>query len=144
MHSNTYSPKMAKNCQTMVKNGKKWQKIANNCKISEITKYGENWQQIAKNVKKMPKTVQNGPNGQKMGQFLFFSSFFWLETTQQNSTSRFHTMFGSKDTNLWPFLAKIHIFGSKFYPDQNFYSYAFYLKIRKIVFFFKFTFDLIL
>ena len=23
------------------KNGKKWPKIANNCKISEITKYGE-------------------------------------------------------------------------------------------------------
>ena len=25
----------------MVKNGQKWPKIANNCKISEVTKYGE-------------------------------------------------------------------------------------------------------
>ena len=39
------------------------------------------------------------------------SSFFWLETTQQNGTSRFHTMFGSRDTNLLPFLAKIGILG---------------------------------
>ena len=41
MHSNIYSPKRAKKCQTMVTNDKKWPKIANNCKISEITKYVE-------------------------------------------------------------------------------------------------------
>ena len=34
------------------KNGKKWQKIANNCKISEITKYAEKMPTIAKIVKK--------------------------------------------------------------------------------------------
>ena len=41
MHSNTQSPKRAKQMQKNGKNGKKWQKITNNCKISEITKYGE-------------------------------------------------------------------------------------------------------
>ena len=41
------------------KNGNKCQKITNNCKISEITKYGEKMTKIDKNVKqckKMPKT----------------------------------------------------------------------------------------
>ena len=36
-------PRNASQQQTLPKNGKKlqkWQKIANNCKISEITKYG--------------------------------------------------------------------------------------------------------
>ena len=45
----------------MVKNGNKWPKIANNCKISEITKYGEKMQKIDKNVKNAknePKTSQ--------------------------------------------------------------------------------------
>ena len=45
MHSNTYSPKWA---QQMVKNGKKFQKMTNNRKMSEITKYGE---KITKNDK---------------------------------------------------------------------------------------------
>ena len=31
----------------------------------------------------------------------WLSSFFWLETTPKNVTSRFHTMFGSRDTNFW-------------------------------------------
>ena len=53
---------------TNTKNGKKLQKIANNCKISEITKSGEkmrtNWK-IHKNVYKMTKTSQKRPkNGQ--------------------------------------------------------------------------------
>ena len=42
----------------MVKNGKKCQKITNNCKISEITKYGEKLQKITKmsnNIKKCQK-----------------------------------------------------------------------------------------
>ena len=42
----------------MIQNGKKCQKITNNCKISEITKYGEQITKIDKNVKqckKMPK-----------------------------------------------------------------------------------------
>ena len=45
----------------MVTNGKKCQKMTNNCKISEITKYGEKMTKIDKNVKQcknMPKTVQ--------------------------------------------------------------------------------------
>ena len=49
MHSNTYSPKRANKWQKMakmVKNGNKCQKITNNCKISEITKYGEKMQKI--------------------------------------------------------------------------------------------------
>ena len=37
MYSNVYSPKGEK-CKQIVKNGKKWPEIANNCKISEITK----------------------------------------------------------------------------------------------------------
>ena len=50
MHSNTYSPKKA-----MPKNGKKWHKIIENCKISEITKYGEKVSKIDKNVKQCKK-----------------------------------------------------------------------------------------
>ena len=49
MHSNTYSPKMAKKCQKMAK---KCHKITNNCKISEITKYGEKMTKMSNNVKK--------------------------------------------------------------------------------------------
>ena len=41
MHSNVYYPKRTNKYKKMVKNGKKWPKIAINCKISEITKYGE-------------------------------------------------------------------------------------------------------
>ena len=41
MPSNVYSPKRAKQYPKMVQNGKKWPEIANNCKISEITKYGD-------------------------------------------------------------------------------------------------------
>ena len=53
----------------MVKNVKKWPKIANNYKISEITKYGEKMRTNEKNSqkckKKMPKTSQKRPkNGQ--------------------------------------------------------------------------------
>ena len=50
--------------QKMPTNGKKWQKwpkIANNCKISEITKYGDKITKIDKDVQKctkMRKTVK--------------------------------------------------------------------------------------
>ena len=40
------------------KNGIKWQKMAENCKISEITKYGEKMTTIDKNTKNGPKTGQ--------------------------------------------------------------------------------------
>ena len=50
------------------KNANKFQKITNNCKISEITKYGEKMTNIDKNVnqcKKMTKMVLKRPkNGQ--------------------------------------------------------------------------------
>ena len=53
--------------------------MAENCKISEITKYGEKMPKIANNVKMMPKT---GQNGQTMVTFQFFYfQIFWLETT---------------------------------------------------------------
>ena len=59
-------PKKGKKMKRNVKYGNKWQKIANNCKISEITKCGEQMtkivnklSKIAKNVKEMPKTGQN-------------------------------------------------------------------------------------
>ena len=44
-------------------------------------------------------------NGQKNGQNSkhLLSSFFWLETTRKNVTSRLHTMFVSRDTNFRPF-----------------------------------------
>ena len=53
------------NANKMVKNGKKCQKITNNCKISEITKYGEKMTKIdiidknAKNDQKTAKKWQN-------------------------------------------------------------------------------------
>ena len=80
----------------MVKNGKKWQKITNNCKISEITKYGEKMTNIYKNVKqckKMPTT------GLTKFQNLFFHRFSGSKLPKKNGTSRFHTMFGSRDTH---------------------------------------------
>ena len=49
----------------METNGKKCQKITNNCKISEITKYGEKITKIDKTVKqckKKPKTGLKRPN----------------------------------------------------------------------------------
>ena len=62
MYSNVYSPKRAKNTKNIVKKWQKWLKIANNCKISEITKYGEKMRKIHKNVtknaKKEPKTAK--------------------------------------------------------------------------------------
>ena len=52
----------------MVKNGKKCQKITNNCKISEITKYGEKMTTIYKNVKQCKKMPKTGLKWQKSGQ----------------------------------------------------------------------------
>ena len=49
MHSNVYSAKRANKYQQMVKNGKRWPKIANNFNVSEITKYGEKITKIDKN-----------------------------------------------------------------------------------------------
>ena len=72
--SNTYSPKRANKCKKMVKNDKKCQKITNNWKISEITKYGNT--KIYKNVKqckKMPKMPKMGLKRPKNGQI---SEFF--------------------------------------------------------------------
>ena len=37
-----------------------WQKIANNCKISEITKYGKKIKTFYKNIKKCQKRAKNG------------------------------------------------------------------------------------
>ena len=44
-----------KNTNKIQENGKKWPKIANNCKISEITKYCEKMRKIDKNVKQCKK-----------------------------------------------------------------------------------------
>ena len=52
MHSNALKcifPKKGKKYKNMVTNEKKWPKIANNCKISEITKYGEKMRTNEKN-----------------------------------------------------------------------------------------------
>ena len=53
----------------MVKNGNKWPKIANNCKISEITKYGEKMTTIDKNVKKCKKMPKTGQKRQQIAKF---------------------------------------------------------------------------
>ena len=62
---------------------KKWQKIANNCKISEITKYGENMTNIDINEKKCKKMPQMGQKTGEKGSNLkiYISIVFWLETT---------------------------------------------------------------
>ena len=58
-------------------NGKKWQKsqkITNNCKISEITKYGKKMKTNYKNVKqckKMPKTGLKRPKSGQISEFFF-------------------------------------------------------------------------
>ena len=104
IHSNAYSPKRAKKCQKMVTNVKKCKKITNDCKILEITKLvknEKNWQKCQQMLK-MPKTGSKLPN--------------------KNGTSRFHTMFGSRDKHFRSFLAKICIFGSKFQLNQIYYS----------------------
>ena len=59
-------PPKGKKSQKMVKNGKKCQKITNNCKISEIMKYGEKNLKNSNNVKKCQKRAKNG---QKMAKF---------------------------------------------------------------------------
>ena len=55
--------------QKMPQNGKKWQKIANNFKISEITKYGEKMTTIYKNVKKCQQMQKTGQKRTKMVKF---------------------------------------------------------------------------
>ena len=94
-----------KKAKKVNKNGNKCQKITNNCKISEITKYGEKLAKFDKNVKqckKMPKTGLKRPQNGKISK-TYLSSFFWLETTSTNCTSHFHTMFGSRDTHFRSF-----------------------------------------
>ena len=76
MHS--FSQKWAKK---MVKNGHKYQKITNNCKISEITKYGEKMTKIDKNVKQCKQMQKMGLKRPNNGNISEFLSFFWLETT---------------------------------------------------------------
>ena len=46
-----YIPQKGQKNTKKGKNGNKWPKIENNCKISEITKYGEKITEIDKNVK---------------------------------------------------------------------------------------------
>ena len=72
-----------KNAKKMVTNGKKCQKITNNCTISEITKYGEKMTTLDKNVKQCKKMPKTGLKRQKNGQISEkkISSFFWLKTT---------------------------------------------------------------
>ena len=60
-----YISQKGKKIPTNVKNGKKQPKIANNCKISEITKYGDKIAKLTtiyKNVQKCQKRAKNWPN----------------------------------------------------------------------------------
>ena len=99
-----YIPQKGQKSPKRAKNAKKWPKIANNFKISEITKYREIMTTIDQHVnkrKQMPKTSQTR---KKMAKFKTkMLSFFWLETTSKNGTSRFHTMFGSRDIHFRSF-----------------------------------------
>ena len=82
---------------TNVKNGKKCQKITNNCKISEITKNDETMTQIDKNVKqckKMPKMVLKCKKWPNFGGKI--DIVFLAQNYLKNGTSHFHTMFGSR------------------------------------------------
>ena len=54
----------------MVKNGKKWQNITNNCNISEMTKYGEKMKKMKK-CKNMPKTGLKRPKMATFQKFCF-------------------------------------------------------------------------
>ena len=68
MHPNALKcifSKKGKQIQKMVTNDKKWPKIANNCKISEITKYGEKMRTNCKNSQKCIKNAQNEPKTAK-------------------------------------------------------------------------------
>ena len=74
----------------MVKNVNKCQKITNNFKISEITKYGEKITKIDRNVNKNKKITKIGQKRGKKGVKFkkdILSSFFWLETTQNKHAS---------------------------------------------------------
>ena len=65
-------PQKGQKMPKMVKNGNKFQKITNNCKVSEITKYGEKMTKIDKNVKqckKMPKTGLKQPKNGQISEF---------------------------------------------------------------------------
>ena len=87
------------------------QKIANNCKISDITKYGEKMTKNDKNVKncqKMPKTAQNRQNNTHLKKKIF-SLFFCLKTTPKNGTSHFHTIFGCRDTDFVKILSGFRV-----------------------------------
>ena len=67
------------------------------------------------------KWPKNGPKtGQKMAKIKKNYCHLQLETTPKNVTSRFHTMFGSRDTNFRPFLAKIGIFWVQISAEQKF------------------------
>ena len=58
--------RQTKKNKKMVTNGKKCPKIANNCKVPEITKYGEkkrtNDKKMYKNAKNEPKKAKKWPN----------------------------------------------------------------------------------
>ena len=73
---------------------------------------------MSNNVKKIQKMGLERPKNGKISEHKL-SSFFWLETTSQNGTSHFHTMFGSRVMHFMSFWGKIHIFGSEFQPNQR-------------------------
>ena len=90
--------KMDNKC-VLPKKGQKQQKMEIIKKYQKlITKYGGK-------MSKMPIREKDC----QLSQYLF-SSFFWIETTPTNATSRFRTIFGSRDTNFGPFFVKIRIF----------------------------------
>ena len=87
--------------------------MTNNCKISEITKYGAKMTKIYKNVKQCKKMQKMGlippKNGHISGNFVFI--VFLARNYLKNATSRFHTMFGSRDTHFRSFWLKSAFFG---------------------------------
>ena len=93
MHSNVYLPKRANKYKQMVNNGNKWPQIANNCKISEITKYGEQITKMSNNVKKCPKTCLEWPKNVKISEQNNVHRFSGSKLPKKNGTTHFHTMF---------------------------------------------------
>ena len=93
------------------KNGKKWPKIANNCKISEITKYFEKITTIDKNVKKCKKKCQKRT---KMVKLLFFHRFSGSKLPQKMILAVFTRCLVPEMHIFGHFLLKSALFGPNF------------------------------
>ena len=108
----------------MVKYGNKCQKMTNNCKISEITKYGEKMTKIDTNDKQCQKMTKTGLKRPKNGQIpnKFCHRFSGSKLPHKMVLAVFTRCLVPEIHIFGHFMAKIRIFGSKFQPNQINYS----------------------